>query len=163
MNEWVERLALCKQWLERQKEEQVLTGGGCWIRKGAKSRRRVIGRNHSFPPGRDRPGQGRWDATRMPLCQVSMREFISANHIFRPLSACWACNVVQSKTEIILGWYTIRWNKRTPKSTVLSKKKVLASQMTQTRRLNCASISFNSVHTISSSLIASNLIPAGRS
>ena len=67
MNEWVERLVLCKQWL-RQNEEQLLTGGGWWIRKGAKrglevQKGGVIGRNHSFPGGR----QDREDATKMPL------------------------------------------------------------------------------------------------
>ena len=51
----------------RQKREQVLTGGG-WIRKAAKRRlggakRGVIGRNHSFPGGR----QAVQDATKMPL------------------------------------------------------------------------------------------------
>lgn len=54
------------QWLET-KEEQVLTGGG-WIRKGAKrglevQKGGVIGRNHSFPGGR----QAGEDAAKMPL------------------------------------------------------------------------------------------------
>ena len=63
MNEWGARL--CNGW--RQKREQLLTGGG-WIRKGAKrglevQKGGVIGRNHSFPGGR----QDREDATKMPL------------------------------------------------------------------------------------------------
>ena len=115
MNEWVERLVLCKQWL-RQNEEQLLTGGGWWIRKGAKSRRRVIGRNHSFPGGRQARPAGE-DATRMPLCQVAMSEIYLCQSKLQTTE-----HMLSLSFRVKLKCYWAGENERTPKSTVLSKK-----------------------------------------